>query len=168
MTDEQKKQKLKSLFEECKKEADEAEVKYSKYIKLEISKRAKSRYGLCEKKGPNSYIITISDFVFDSPDNKIKQVILHEMVHTCKGCMNHGSHWKAVANQLNRKYGYEIHRTNAREEMGLPSRSESPVYKYAVECQACKKIIYRQKMSQIISHPERFRCKCGGIIKRVK
>lgn len=165
MTDTQKQKKLEQLFEECKKECDAAHIKYSQKITLKITKRATSRYGLCHKNPDGSYIITISDFVFASPDFKIKMVILHEMAHTCKNCMNHGVEWKKIANILNEKYGYTISRTTSREAMELPPKS----YKYAVKCKKCGCIIHKQRLTKVIKNPSWYRCGfCGGTFERIK
>lgn len=40
----------------------------------------------------------------------IQMTIVHELLHTCEGCFNHGAKWKYYAEVMNNKYGYQITR----------------------------------------------------------
>lgn len=68
-----------------------------------------------------SYTINISCRLLEEsvPREILKQTVLHEILHTCKNCMNHKTEWKEVANQVNRAYGYNIKRCTSAEELGL-------------------------------------------------
>lgn len=89
---------------------------------VKINTRAKKRYGACQmvnRNGRKKYTIQISSRLYGSDDKTIQGVIAHELLHTCKGAMNHGEKWKRYAAIMNSKYGYNIKRVSSLEEMGL-------------------------------------------------
>ena len=52
--------------------------------------------------------------------NGLKNTIIHELLHTCVGCMNHKAKWKFYADKVNRAYGYDdIKRTSTADEKGV-------------------------------------------------
>ncbi len=85
---------------------------------VDINPRPKKRYGCCRlKKGV--YHIEVSEFILNCDPDKIRGVIAHEVLHTCRGCYNHGDMWKRYAAMMNSAYGYNIKRTSSNEEMGI-------------------------------------------------
>ena len=75
---------------------------------IKINSRAKSRWGRCSyNRLTDSYTIEISDrLVADNVDDMaLANTLAHEMLHTVKGCMNHGAEWKAYADVMNTEYG---------------------------------------------------------------
>lgn len=85
---------------------------------VDINPRPKKRYGCCRLKN-GVYHIEISEFILACDPEKISGVIAHEVLHTCKGCYNHGNMWKRYAVMMNSAYGYNIKRTSSNEEMGI-------------------------------------------------
>ena len=106
------------------------------------------------------YIIELSSKLYDAPELSCRQTLAHELIHTCDGCMNHGELFKKYADKMNRKYGYNIRRTNSAEEMGVESSNENA--KYIVVCKKCGNEIRRTRQSPLTKNPSRYRCKCGG------
>lgn len=39
---------------------------------------------------------------------ELKEVIVHELIHTCKGCLSHGKTWRRYAGIMNDEYGYSL------------------------------------------------------------
>ena len=123
-----------------------------------INKRAVRRFGCCKKQG-ETYIIELSEILADAPEISCMQTIAHELIHTCPGCMNHGETFKKYADKMNREYGYEISRTNSRENMGVKEKTPC---RYLIICQKCGKRIERVKRSPLVDDPSAYRCQCGG------
>ena len=94
---------------------------------VEINSRPKKRYGCCRLKN-GVYHIEVSEFILGCDPEKIRGVLAHEILHTCKGCYNHGNMWKEYAAMMNSAYGYNIKRTSSNEEMGIADEGRSGEY----------------------------------------
>lgn len=59
---------------------------------------------------------------------RVCQVLAHEILHTCRGCANHGLRWKDYAQRMNELYGYGVERTDSFEKLGAggPAPGEIP------------------------------------------
>ena len=151
-------------------ELDALKIYYSKDITFKINTRAVSRLGLCKKIG-KSYIIEISAALLDERadiKNGLKNTILHELLHTCRGCMKHTGKWKELADRVNAAYGYKIRRAASPAERMIPQELVPPA-KYLIKCTKCGVEIARRKRSSLVEHPQNYRCgKCGGTLTRVK
>lgn len=128
--------------------------------KVRVNRRARTRFGCCVQKN-GRYYIEIAEQLLDAKEQAVRQVLVHEVLHSCRGCANHGLKWKDYAARMNEAYGYDVTRTDTFEKLGIPDRR--PV-KYLVECQSCGKQIPRMKRSPLVEHPERYRCSCGGTL----
>ena len=134
---------------------------------VRINTRAKKRFGQCICRN-GQYTIEVSSVLLNAPERSCCQTIAHELIHTCKGCGDHGSLSQRDAAIMNRLYGYSISRTNTPEEMGIsPVESESAA-KYILECRKCGAKISRTRLSPVVAHPSRYRCRCGGSLIRIK
>lgn len=112
--------------------------------------------------------ISLSLLFDENPISELENTMLHELLHTMPDCQNHGAKWKRYAAMVNNAYGYNIERCGTTENLIVDPFAERRE-KYAVECQGCHKIIYRQKMSPVITNCARYRCgACGGELKRIK
>lgn len=146
---------------------------------IRVNPRFTSKWGTCINHrtavpGPNgrleyqmSFEIEISPRLVSSqvPYSSLLETVLHEYLHTAPGCQNHGPQWKAWAALINRHRNMDITRTSSPKDLGVPERQIE--YKYAVQCLKCGRIYPRQKCSELIKHPEDYRCKCGGSLKRL-
>lgn len=156
--------RLRRLMEEVILELKEIGIYPSEaIIGIKENSRAKRRLGCCKKsvyRGKISYEIEISAMLKEKDDRQIKEIIHHELLHTCKGCLNHGQEWKALAAKVNDTYGYCI-KTTA-DFSDSPGRKEEQ-YRYEIRCAQCGNTGYRMKKSKVVTHPENYRCsKCGG------
>ena len=112
--------------------------------------------------------IEISEKVLvdDYPTIYTKEVILHELIHTLPGCFNHGERFKAVARTLNMKYGYNISRVASSSSVACLAPQE---HKYEIQCPVCGKIFYRDRMSDFVENPNKYRhSTCGKELVRIK
>ena len=124
-----------------------------------INTRAKKRYGRCVLQN-GVYTIEVSAYIPKENLVRLHEVIAHEVLHTCPGCMNHGARWKSYAEKMRARYCYSIQRT-AKEP--LVSDDPSPA-RYLLVCTKCGMQFPRRKKSRAVEHPELYRCKCGGVL----
>ena len=156
-------QKLNALLAQVVEQARQAGIPVSGEIcpEVRINRRAKNRFGgCCRREG--RFVIELSQRLLEAEEEAVRRVLAHEVLHTCKGCANHGAKWSAWAGVMNRRYGYGIARTDTFEHLGL---EDDRVMKYAVVCEACGSRHLRMKRSPLVDHPERYRCKCGGRLR---
>lgn len=128
---------------------------------ITINTRATRRFGLCTKKknGPGlkyDYVIELNHKLLEVEEKYAMETMVHEILHTVEGCMNHGPKWKGNAAVMNRKFGYNIKTTSSYSERGL----EQPVGKYQIQCTNCKKVFYKNRMSNLIKYPKKYICSC--------
>lgn len=159
-----------SLANKCMAQLDEIGIEYAQSIRWEVNTRAKKRWGLCEKHPNGVYTISISYRLLadDVADDGAINTIIHELLHTVKGCMNHKEAWKREAEKVNRAYGYNITRCSSAEEKGVEPIENTPqVIKHQFKCKDCGQIINRLRESDFTKHYKDYRCGCcnGKFIK---
>lgn len=129
---------LDHVFHHCCNLLDNIGIEYGEIISVTVNTRAKKRWGQCCMESYRTFSINISSRLLDdSVDIKrLEDTMLHELLHSVPGCMNHGAKWKMYAEKVNRAYGYNIKRGASCEEQGVtpPTPSE---YKYNVTCDHC-------------------------------
>ncbi|HEY5562736.1 MAG TPA: SprT-like domain-containing protein [Clostridiaceae bacterium] len=126
--------------------------------KVTVNSRAKGRFGQCKKR-EDKFLIEISSSLELAEVHKIKQTLAHEILHTAPECFDHQALWKRYAAKMNRTYGYAISTTNSCAKMGI---EEEVGGKYTITCQTCNHKNYRDRVSNVIKHPEKYHCSCGG------
>lgn len=168
---------LMELFHECIDELDSIGIKYGRIVRVEVNTRAKKRYGQCRMVIRSRdwdecrYSINISSCLLedDLPDDGVKNTIIHEILHSCEGCMNHGERWKQKADYINIKLGYNIKRTSSCEEKGLSREIQVPNYKFMYKCKNCGKTVGRMRKSKFTESYNRYRCgACGGEFEKIR
>lgn len=155
-----------NILKEVIKEAQDIKIPVPDNISTQVyvNPRPKRRFGCCSTKG-GKFCIEISEFLLEADVQKIKGVIAHEVLHTCRGCRDHGMRWKEYAGKMNKAYGYDIKRVSSFEEMGLetiarPDKESS--IKYIIKCQKCGKEYPRQRFTCVMQKIDAYRCQCGG------
>ena len=131
-----------------------------------INPRPKKRFGCCKKKD-GKFLIEVSRFLLEGEERAIRSVLAHEVLHTCRGCYEHGARWKEYAARMNQAWGYQIKRTSSFGELGLPAGEESPEeraarIKYIIKCTRCGREYPRQKVTCVMKKINAYRCSCGG------
>lgn len=148
------------------RELDRLKIKYAPQIGFTVNRRAKTRLGICRRSG-GKYTVEIAASLLDeqTPEALLIETLMHEILHTCRGCMNHTGRWKQLAETVSAAYGYNITRTAKRDD--LPENIAVNLKpKYRVVCQSCGAVYERYKKSAVVVHPERYRCgKCGKPLK---
>ena len=90
----------------------------------------------------------------------LRATLLHELLHTCYGCQNHGKRWKAYAQRVGEALGVEITRTVPLEGPAQPLRQE-PV-KVPAPVPKLWPAHPPRRLSKAVKYPSRYRCPCGG------
>lgn len=138
-----------------------------------INTRAKSFWGRCtavisRSAASTVYRIEVTTRLIGTDESSIKNTLMHEVIHTCKGCMNHSALWKRYASIVNEKYGYNVKRVTSSEEKGLEGSESSagrimPI-KYIAACTSCGRSQGYKRAGKVVTRPQNYRCRCGGRI----
>lgn len=156
---------INNVVKSCCEKLDVIGIKYGTIVSITINTRAKKRWGQCKKIG-NCFAIQVSSRLISEDVELVhlETTVIHEILHTCKGCMNHGNEWKTLAEKVNRAYGYNIKRTTSNEEKGI----EPIPAKYKFVCKDCGCVVTRMRESDFVKHYYNYRCaKCHGDFKRI-
>ena len=165
MNDSKEYSRLVNLVDEAKEELDELGIPYGRISLLEVSHTV-GTYGDCRKIGESSYRIRVNKILLaEAADTIVKDTIIHEILHTCNGCMNHGKTWQAYADLVNNAYPrYSISRLSSYDKTHVRLKSEKTA-KYVVTCESCghKYLHYRESRATILlSNPMTSHyCTCG-------
>ncbi len=157
---------LKEYTIRCMKELEAVGIEYGNIIEVKVNTRAKKRWGQC-RAVPGGYSININAVLLDERNDEqgLKETIIHELLHSCKGCMNHSEKWKRLATKVNRAYNYNIKRCSTAEDKGVQEET-TPIslhtVNYVIKCNKCGCTYIRKRMSKVVQHPERYRCGCCG------
>ena len=161
------------VYKECKQMLENLGIQTGNIQDVKVNTRAQRRWGRCTRKLTfDGYVFTIeisSRLLEDNiSDEATNTTMLHELIHTCNNCMNHGIEWKRIANKVNRVYGYNIKRTTSDEEKGIDTLADiKKIAKHKFVCVGCGIETYRHRESNFTKHPERYKCAvCGSDIKR--
>lgn len=90
--------------------------------------------------------------------DKLKDTVMHELLHLMPNGMNHEGMWKVYANKINSEYGYTISRCSGGTEYGIPHSVTQK--KYAVKCPKCGHVWEFDRMCKVVKYPEQHAC--GG------
>jgi len=127
---------------------DDLKIPYKKPQTFTVNYRAR-RWGQCRLRN-GEYYININRTLLDTRNSEdgLVNTLLHELLHTCPGCMDHGARWKKYAAMVYSKYGYNVKRTSDEEEKGVTTgnfnRKETD-YKYLIYCEKCGKLVASRK-----------------------
>lgn len=162
---------INKIFEECKNELTAIGITTGKITSMTVNTRAKSRWGQCRFNGKSkTYSINIASVLMsdDVSDISTKNTVLHEMLHTCPNCMNHGKEWQALADKVNKAYGYNIKRTTSEKEKGVKLPESTETVHYILKCENCKGEWKYKRHSKIVECCEQGRAKCSCGSKQIK
>lgn len=143
------KQELEKLFKECKKEVEKVGIYLKDDITINLTDLGKRLFGKCK----NKRNIFISYWAYENlTEDKIKNTIIHELLHTLDDTRGHCNRWKYYARVINTEYGYNIQRCGSiREEFMKSNKTEKEMldimgYKYRITCKGCGNKTYRHKI----------------------
>lgn len=158
--------RLEEAFEVATEMLDYLGIEYGEVVELVVNTRFKRTWGQCRfYRTKGTFKISISSKLLNenAPDMGLLNTVVHELLHTCKGCQNHGNLWKRYADKVNAEFNLGVKRCNSSEEKGLPNTCEynpEPV-RYFLKCPACGHVYKRKRICYPVKHPEKCGCKCG-------
>lgn len=125
---------LKSLVEACRQELLSLGLKTGPVASVSFNGTAKTIFGRCRKDRSGNFHIEIMTYLnrHRSYDD-IQQTLMHEVIHTIKGCGNHGPRFQEVAALVNDRLGYRIATTSKLSEEAVSNID----YKYLLKCGHC-------------------------------
>lgn len=135
---------VRKVFNECVMEMKRINMDISdRIVKVSVNGRLSRALGRCKmirNAYGNRYEIEINPCMLgdEVEIQATKNTIMHELIHTCPDCMNHGYEWKRRADRVNRMLGYNIQtmsEVEALEAAGVQLRKTG--YKYAAICNEC-------------------------------
>lgn len=117
-------------------------------------------------------IITISSNLGQDYE-QIRETLCHELGHFVAPKEKHGYLWKARANKIGARWGFEASRTANNETFNNAVASiraqKSSVYKYRLYCPKCGAQWRYKTNCQAVQYPNRYRCnKCKTTLKSEK
>lgn len=151
----------------CKKQCDSLNIPYGNILFVSWFDRPLSHWGDCFTTKFGS-MIRINPVLRSATEMAFMNTLMHEVLHTCPGCHNHGKLWKSYAAKVNAKFGYDVKRGTSAQEKGLESTTPQKKPKYVFECVNCGSKVRRYRASEFTRHPEGYRCgKCNGKFKQI-
>lgn len=167
---------MKNLYEiagACERDLAAIGIKIGWVTGYKANSRAKRRLGLCSSNGCGGFEIQVSYVLLrdEVPMDELRNTLFHELLHTCKGCQNHGKEWKRLAQKVSVAYNMDITRCASPDEKSVhilqDQRKDEAKYKF--QCQGCGKIHINMRASGFTRQPERYRCgRCGTLGKWTK
>lgn len=165
--------RLELAAEKCMRDLEDISIPYSKPVTFKVNTRAKMRWGQT-KLTWKGFEININSSLLDGKHAEgLRNTIIHELLHTCPGAMNHGKVWKSLAEKVGMHFGDEIKRTSSAEEKGFSKEDyekERPTrkVKYRFRCTKCGEVIDRTRESQFTRNYTSYRhTGCYGSFQKI-
>lgn len=163
---------LEKIYQECLYDLQKIGIHPGNIREVKMNCRFRKSFGICRRiRDPLVgvwYRLEFNPEILkdEVPDYITKSTVIHEILHSCYGCMKHTGRWKAYAERVNQAYPeYRINRLVTAEEMQTVQPELE--YHYYVICDTCKTLIKYLRRGNVWKHPERYRCKCGGRLRRI-
>lgn len=125
----------------------------------------------CSKKGrpkslPKDYdfVIRISSHCLEFKRPRLLNTMLHELLHSCPDCLNHGPKWREYAAILKARYGVNITRLahlNEDERKILHKgyiRKRITSYRFTLTCPGCGHEWHYKKASRAVKLHDKCEC----------
>lgn len=149
-------------FNYCKRVLSNLNIPYSGRVNIVVNTRSKKRWGRTTRHtATNDYTIQVNVDLLDERNDVygLRNTIIHELLHTCDGCMNHGNKWSYYANIVSRETEYRIVRTSTAEEKKVTyTRNNTPNYKYIIKCPKCEHSWKYQRASKAVKMADKCIC----------
>lgn len=164
---------LYKLYRECSEELRRINMDFSdKIVRVSVNGRLRTTLGVCNRdRRTGKFTIDINPALLadNVSDLEVKDTIIHEILHTCPNCFDHGYEWKRRADRVNRMLGYHVSRTASRADMeaaGVKIKREE--FKYALECVECGTQYKYKRWGKALENPSAYRCgSCGGDLRTI-
>ena len=155
-------------FEKCKELLDDLRIPYA--LNTSIAATDKELFGdlgLTRKKDNKSFLILINKLLLSGrlPEEMLERTIIHELLHTCAGCWDHGSEWREYAKIVNNNTDYALCTTCTSEEAELFDKAYAQTTGKKLYTVRCVNGDYSRsyiRRCSVVNHPEEYKCPCCG------
>lgn len=131
------------------------------------SRNLTQNIGMC-RYNYDEYAILLSPHLLRMPIDKIRAVLIHEIAHAFTHC-GHREDWKWLNNLVRHHYGLPDGARCEPDKEIVAACCNHKERKYVVGCPCCGATISRRIQSEIIKHPEFYKCrKCHQELVRIK
>ena len=158
-----------AMFNEAMEVVHGLGIETGNIVDVKLNYRAKNRFGQCRRNNVlNTYELNFNHLIFadEADDDAIMNVLIHEILHTCKDCMTHKGEWKILASIVNAHTKYNITRTNSYENFGIEKPKREKKHNYVFVCEGCGQVIVRERASKFTKNYHNYRCgKCGSDLR---
>ncbi len=155
-----------AMFNEAMEIVDGLGIEAGEIVEVKLNYRAKNRLGRCTRNNIFcTYKLEFNHLIFsdEANEDEVMNVLIHEILHTCKDCMTHKGEWKRLANIVNANTRYNITRCANYESLGIESPKEERKHNYVFVCEDCGQVIVRERASKFTKNYHAYRCgECGG------
>lgn len=129
---------------------------------LYFNNKYKRTLATCNKIN-NTYVIEINSHILNSNKKLLEEIIIHELLHTIKGCYNHSPLFKKYCNKVNKLYDYDIDTLYDSNRIIYDD-----INIYEIKCSSCNKKYHFYSMSDKVKNTNKYSCSCGGVLIRTK
>lgn len=158
-----------AMFNEALEVVHGLGIETGNIVDVRLNYRAKNRFGQCRRNNVyNTYELNFNHLIFadEADDDAVMNVLIHEILHTCKDCMTHKGEWKRLANLVNENTKYNITRTNSYENFGIEKPKKEKKHNYVFVCEKCGHVFIRERASKFTRNYHNYRCGgCGGELR---
>ena len=146
------------LFLEVMEDFRRLKIRFGHVSSLKLT-RARKSAGVCKRIRTASafeYVIGFSKYYLGLEDREAKNILAHELIHTVRGCYNHGINFKQRAEKLNRA-GYDV-RTHISDRQHEQAKERLKQCQTIIVCGlGCE--FYANPKSKMAREPEKYRCR---------
>ena len=127
-------------------------------------------WGVCDVKGLRSgnphYTISLTEHMTHISRRAVENTVIHELLHTIDGCMNHGPLWKSYAGHVEHDFGYHIMRVNGDKSpedvsylRGLRAAKSKGHFIYIIKCPECGTEWRYDRLAPVVKDPSHYSCR---------
>lgn len=157
---------INELFEKALEICEAESIPYRKINGISTNNRLTRALGRCITSNHREFKIEVRGKLLDKslfPEERtVMEVIIHEIIHTCPDCWNHGYQFKIYGKRVE-KYGYIVgNSTTDMKEHGADVIAYQESCKYLVKCPKCGYTIGKDRMCDLIRYPHlSYHSPCG-------
>lgn len=134
-------------------------------VQYRVSSRLTRALGNClEQRQMGKIIRLVITISADVPSETLKDVMMHELIHAVVGGReHHGYKFQALANLVNRTYGYRVGTYASTEEREAIQKVRAKKANFStVRCIKCGNERVVSNRAGVVKYPHEYKCKCGG------
>ena len=142
----------------CMDMLDEINIPYHKPKSWRVSGRMTNTFGTYHS---GKKEVAISKKLLDErlPEDMLENTIIHELIHSCDGCQNHGPNFHRYGDKVNRELGYKIATYVSKSEAETMRNYYKPKErKYIVYCPNCGHEWKYKVQGRVYKYPYMYRC----------